>query len=96
MDDANNSGRGKSTYTFAKTSVPGVFRRGERNHVAFRFNGKLKWDGGYRTLDEARRAKHLRQADVTRGEYQERSTVTVAALRARMGGTLPRRTARVP
>ena len=42
----------------------------------YRVNGKQKWES-CRTLDEARRAKSARTADIARGEFQERSTVTL-------------------
>jgi integrase len=77
MDSTNDSDGGKSTYTFEKTSVPGVFRRGGKYAIVYRLNGKQKWESGFRTLDEARRAKATRTADIARGEFQERSRVTL-------------------
>lgn len=59
-----------------RTSTPGIYRRGSRYIIAYRAAGKQRWES-FRTLDEARRAKAARVADIARGEFQERTTVTL-------------------
>jgi integrase len=55
-----------------KTRTPGIFKRGSRYAFSYRANGAQKWESA-RTLEEARRRKAERLADVGRGEYEERS-----------------------
>jgi integrase len=59
-----------------KTRTPGIFKRGSRYVFSYRVTGKQKWEA-FRTLDEARRAKSARQTDIERGEFHERSRVTL-------------------
>jgi hypothetical protein len=59
-----------------KTQTPGIFKRGSRYVFIYRANGKQKWESA-RTLEEARRAKAERVADVGRGEFEERSRVAL-------------------
>lgn len=77
MDSIDDTSARKSSYTFEKTSVPGVFKRGNKYAIVYRLNGKQKWESGFRTLDEARRAKQARATDIARGEFQERSRITL-------------------
>ena len=59
-----------------KTRTPGIFKRGNRYVFSYRVNGKQRWES-CRTLDEARRAKAARTTDIERGEFEERSRVTL-------------------
>jgi integrase len=59
-----------------KTRTPGIFKRGSRYVFSYRVNGKQRWES-CRTLEEARRAKAARQTDIGRGEFEERSRVTL-------------------
>jgi integrase len=59
-----------------KTRTPGIFKRGSRYVFIYRVNGKQRWESS-RTLDEARRAKAARMTDIARGEFEERSRVTL-------------------
>ncbi len=59
-----------------KTKTPGIYKRGSRYMIAYRANGKQRYET-FRTLDEARRAKAARTTDVERGEFDERSRVTL-------------------
>lgn len=59
-----------------KTRTPGIFKRGSRYVFSYRVNGKQKWES-CRTLDEARRAKQARSVDISRGEFEERSRITL-------------------
>lgn len=43
---------------------------------SYRVDGRQRWES-CRTLDEARRAKSARQTDIARGEFEERSRVTL-------------------
>lgn len=61
---------------FVKTRTPGVFKRGSRYAITYRINGRQKWET-FRTMDEARRAKAARSADIDRGEFTEQSRVTL-------------------
>ncbi len=54
-----------------KTTTPGVYKRGSRYMIVYRVDGKQKYES-FRTLDEARRAKAARTADIARGEFEER------------------------
>lgn len=60
------------------TRTPGVYRRGSRYVVPYRVNGKQRWET-FASENEARRAKAARTTDVDRGEFQERSRVTLRA-----------------
>jgi integrase len=59
-----------------KTKTPGIFKRGSRYVFSYRVDGRQRWES-CRTLDEARRAKSARQTDIGRGEFEERSRVTL-------------------
>ena len=59
-----------------KTTTPGVYKRGSRYMIVYRVDGKQKYES-FRTLDEARRAKAARTADIVRGEFEERSRTTL-------------------
>jgi integrase len=59
-----------------KTKTPGIYKRGSRYVFSYRVNGKQRWES-CRTLDEARRAKSARQTDIGRGEFEERSRITL-------------------
>lgn len=59
-----------------KTRTPGVYKRGSRYVVPYRVNGKQRWET-FSTEGEARRAKAARQTDIERGEFVERSRVTL-------------------
>jgi hypothetical protein len=67
-----------------RTNTPGIFRRTNAGGalggyvVVFRAAGKQRREYAG-TLAEARRIKAERTADVARGEFQERSTVTLRA-----------------
>jgi integrase len=59
-----------------RTKTPGIFKRGSRYVFSYRVNGRQRWES-FRTLDEARRAKSARATDIERGEFVERSRVTL-------------------
>ncbi len=59
-----------------KTRTPGIYKRDTRYVFSYRVNGKQRWES-CRTLEEARRAKSARQTDIGRGEFEDRSRVTV-------------------
>jgi integrase len=59
-----------------KTRTPGIYKRGGRYVFSYRANGKQRWES-CRTLEEARRAKAARQTDIGRGEFEERSRITL-------------------
>jgi integrase len=59
-----------------KTRTPGIFKRGGRYVFSYRVDGRQRWES-CRTLDEARRAKAARTTDVGRGEFEERSRITL-------------------
>jgi integrase len=61
-----------------KTRTPGIFKRGSRYVFSYRANGAQKWESA-RTLEEARRKKAERLADIGRGEYEERSRMALQA-----------------
>ncbi len=61
-----------------RTKTQGIFKRGSRYVFSYRVNGKQRWES-FRTLDEARRAKSARITDIGRGEFVERSRVTLHA-----------------
>jgi integrase len=60
-----------------KTKTPGIYRRGSRYVFVYRADGKQHWET-CRTLDEARRAKAARSTEVARGEFEQRSRVTLS------------------
>ncbi len=62
--------------TMEKTHTPGVFKRGSRYVFAYRVDGRQRWES-CRSLDEARRAKAARVTDIRRGEFEERSRITL-------------------
>jgi integrase len=59
-----------------RTSTPGVFKRGSRYVFSYRVSGKQRWESA-RTLEDARKAKAARHTDIGRGEFSERSRVTL-------------------
>jgi hypothetical protein len=59
-----------------KTRTPGIYKRGSRYVFAYRVDGRQRWES-CRTLDEARRAKAARATDIGRGEFEERSRITL-------------------
>lgn len=59
-----------------KTRSPGIFKRGSRYVFSYRVAGRQRWES-CRTLDEARKAKSARVTDIGRGEFEERSRVTL-------------------
>lgn len=59
-----------------KTKTEGIFKRGDRYVFSYRVEGKQRWESA-RTLDKARKAKATRTADIGRGEFEERSRVTL-------------------
>ena len=61
-----------------RTSVPGIFRRGERYDVSYRDpQGRQRWRAA-RTLREARALQAALRADVARGEFRALSRVAFA------------------
>jgi len=71
-----------------RTRTPGIFKRGSRYVFSYRVNGKQRWESA-RTLEEARRAKAARQTDIGRGEFEERSRVTLHEYLAEWIGRYP-------
>ena len=59
-----------------KTRTPGIFKRGGRYVFSYRVDGKQRWES-CRTIDEARRAKAARATDIERGEFEQRSRITL-------------------
>jgi integrase len=59
-----------------KTKTPGIYKRGSRYVFSYRVDGKQRWES-CRTLEQARRAKRARNADIDRGEFEERSRVAL-------------------
>lgn len=59
-----------------RTTTPGIYKRGSRYVFSYRVQGRQKWES-CRTLAEARKAKSARSTDIARGEFEERSTVTL-------------------
>lgn len=59
-----------------KTKTPGIYKRGSRYVFSYRVNGKQPWES-CPTLEEARRAKSARVTDIGRGEFEQRSRVTL-------------------
>jgi integrase len=58
-----------------KTKTPGIYRRGNRYAVIFRDADGKQRQRTARTMDEARKLKAARTADVARGEFHEQSQV---------------------
>ena len=61
---------------FEKTRTPGIYKRGSKYAFSYRVEGRQKWEF-FATLDQARRAKAKRKADIDSGEYDEQSNVTL-------------------
>jgi integrase len=59
-----------------KTRTPGIFKRGGRYVFSYKLDGTQHWES-CRTLDEARRLKAARTADIARGEFEARSRLTL-------------------
>lgn len=59
-----------------RTKTPGIYKRGSRYVFSYRVGGRQHWES-CRTLEEARRAKAARQTDIDRGEFKQRSRVTL-------------------
>jgi len=59
-----------------KTTTRGIYKRGSRYVFSYRVGGRQRWES-CRTLDEARRAKAARMTDIARGEFAERSQLTL-------------------
>jgi integrase len=59
-----------------RTRTPGIYKRGSRYVFSYRVNEKQRWESR-RTLEEARRAKAARHTDIGRGEFEQRSRVTL-------------------
>jgi hypothetical protein len=58
-----------------RTRYPGIYKRGSRYVVVYRAGGKQHKESA-RTLDEARKLRAARQADVARGELHEATRLT--------------------
>lgn len=61
-----------------KTKTPGIFKRGSRYVFSYRVQGKQHWES-CRTLEDARNAKSARITDIGRGEFEQRSRITLHA-----------------
>lgn len=59
-----------------RTRTPGIYKRGSRYVFSYRVDGRQRWES-CRTLDEARRLRDARRTDVARGEFEERSRLTL-------------------
>ena len=59
-----------------KTRHAGVYRRGGCYVLSYRLNGEQRWESA-RTLDEARKLKAAKTADLTRGAFSELSALTL-------------------
>src|SRR5215212_7481733 len=59
-----------------KTRHAGIYKRGGRYVFSYRLNGDQRWES-VRTLDEARKLKAAKMADLARGEFSELSTLTL-------------------
>jgi integrase len=77
-DDAPRTDKGRRVMSakLERTRTPGIFKRGSRYVFSYRVNGVQRWES-CRTLEEARRAKAARQTDIGRGEFEERSRLTL-------------------
>src|SRR3954447_26371840 len=77
----------RDTRSLVKTSTPGIYRRRNADGtlgqyvVIFRAGGKQRREYAD-TLDAARRVKRERETDRDRGEWQERTTITLRAFLA--------------
>ena len=63
-----------------KTKYTGIYKRPGKKEtyiIIYRANGKQVWET-YSTITAARKAKAARTTDRDRGEFQERSTITLA------------------
>src|SRR5262245_48888559 len=60
-----------------KTRTPGIYKRGGRYAVIFRDGSGHQRQLSARTLDEARKLKAARTADVARGEFTTAARVTL-------------------
>jgi integrase len=77
-----------------KTGTTGVYKRGTRYVVSFTGpDGRRRWASA-KTLAEARRIRAERVADVSRGEYQEASRLTLREYAERWTETYAGRTGR--
>ena len=61
-----------------RTKTPGIYRRGSRYVVPYRVGGKQRWET-FGSEAQAKRAKAARITDISRGEFQELSRVTLHA-----------------
>jgi hypothetical protein len=59
-----------------KTNTPGIYKRGSRFVFSYRVSGRQKWESAS-TEKLARKAKEARLTDIGRGEFSERSRVTL-------------------
>jgi hypothetical protein len=59
-----------------KTKTQGIYKCGDRYAFSYRVDGQQRWES-CRTLDEARRARRARTADIDRGEFESRSRLTL-------------------
>lgn len=59
-----------------RTSTPGVYKRGNRYLFSYRVGGRQKWESAS-TEKLAKKAKEARLTDIGRGEFSERSRVTL-------------------
>lgn len=75
--DATTTTNGDRTLSKLK-GAPGIYRRGGRYVVRFRDQNGKQHKRSAKTLAEARRLKSELTADVSRGEYRERSRLTFA------------------
>jgi len=66
----------KKSAPLVKTKTPGIYKRGSRYVFSYRVVGKQRWES-CRTLEEARRAKAARRTDLDRGEFEQRSRLTL-------------------
>jgi hypothetical protein len=66
----------KDSRKLDRTRTPGIFKKGDRYVVVYYAGGKQRKEFA-RTYDEARRIKREREADRDRGEWQERTTITL-------------------
>lgn len=59
-----------------RTSTPGVYKRGNRFLFSYRVGGRQKWESAS-TEKLAKKAKEARATHIARGEFSERSRVTL-------------------
>jgi integrase len=61
-----------------KTSVPGVYKRGNIYTFSYRDgNGRQRWESPFRTMDLARKAKAKRETELADGTYHPGNGVTL-------------------